>query len=246
MTLARRAGAAALWALAILSLAVVIGLAWTQQVMPGDRDAALAAWQNDQVTISDTETGILVEPASGATGDGLVFVPGAKVDPYAYLNKLSGMAENGTTVVITKPTLNIAFADVRPLNAFTAVAPNVDTWFVGGHSLGGVKACQYAADNDVAGLVLFGSYCAIDLSDSGFPTLSFVASNDGLSTPQKIADAAGLLPVDAVTVDLNGANHANFGDYGRQPGDGESETNDAEVRKVITDEFGKWHNSLGR
>lgn len=245
MTLAQRLGAVALWALALLSLIALLGVAWTQQVMTGDRTAALAAWQNDAISIVDTENGIVMEPTSGPSETGLVFVPGAKVDPYAYLNKLSGIVEDGTTVVITKPTLNIAFADVRPLDAFTADAPGIDTWFVGGHSLGGVKACQYAADNDVAGLVLFGSYCATDLSDSGIPVLSFVASNDGLSTPQKIADAANLLPADTVTVILDGANHADFGDYGVQPGDGESVVDDSDVRQAITDAFVEWADSLG-
>lgn len=245
MTAVKRLGPVALWVLASLSLIAVIGLAWTQQVMMGDRDAALDAWQNDAITITDTENGIVMEPTSGPGGAGLVFVPGAKVDPYAYLNKLSGIVEDGTTVVITKPTLNIAFADIRPLDAFTADVPGIDRWLVGGHSLGGVKACQYASDNDVAGLVLFGSYCATDLSDSDIPVLSFVASNDGLSTPQKIEDAAGLLPADTVTVNLDGANHADFGDYGRQPGDGESVVDDADVRLAITEAFEEWADALG-
>lgn len=244
MTIGRRLGATALWVIAVVVLVLVVALVWTQQVMAGDRDAALNAWTNDDITITDTQTGIIMEPISGADATGLVFVPGAKVDPYAYLDKLSGIAANGTTVVITKPTLNIAFADVRPLDAFTADAPGIDAWFVGGHSLGGVKACQYAADNEVAGLVLFGSYCANDLSGTDIPVLSFVASNDGLSTPQKIEDAAGLLPADTVTVVLDGANHADFGDYGVQPGDGESVVDDADVRQVITDTFQDWIDSL--
>lgn len=240
MTSARRLGRVALWVLAAIVLAGVIGAVWLHQVMAGDRDRALDAWQNDAIEITDTETGIVMEPTSGATSAGLVFVPGAKVDPYAYLYKLSGIVENGTTVVITKPTLNLAFADLRPLDAFTASAPGIDEWFVGGHSLGGVKACQYASDTSVAGLVLFGSYCATDLSGTDLPVLSFVAQNDGLSTPQKIEDAAGLLPADTVTVVLPGANHADFGDYGVQPGDGESDVDDADVRQVITDEFQAW------
>ncbi|WP_232528816.1 alpha/beta hydrolase [Mycetocola zhujimingii] len=234
----------ALWVLAAIVLAGVIGAVWLHQVMAGDRDRALEAWQNDAIEITDTETGIVMEPASGATSTGLVFVPGAKVDPYAYLYKLSGIVENGTTVVITKPTLNLAFADLRPLDAFTTNAPRIDEWFVGGHSLGGVKSCQYASDTSVAGLVFFGSYCATDLSGTDLPVLSYVAQNDGLSTPQNIEDAAGLLPADTITVELPGANHADFGDYGVQPGDGESTVDDSDVRDAITDEFQAWLDAL--
>lgn len=244
MTAARRLRAVGLWSLTVVLLIVVIGAVWAHQVMPGNRDAALEAWRNDAITITDTETAVVVEPRDGAATTGLVFVPGAKVDPYAYLYKLSGIVEDGATVVITKPTLNLALADLRPLAAFTDAAPAVDRWFVGGHSLGGVKACQYAGEADVAGLVLFGSYCASDLSAGDIPVLSFVAENDGLSTPDTIADAAGSLPDDAVTIDLPGANHADFGDYGVQPGDGTSVADDAEVRQVIADEFRAWVDRL--
>ncbi len=123
------------------------------------------------------------------------------------------------TVVITRPLLNLAFFDPRPLSTFTDLAPDVSTWAVGGHSLGGVRACQLAGDADA--LVLFASYCcANDLSASGLPVLSLSGSEDGLSTPQKIADAKGELPATATFVEIPGASHASFGSYGPQPGDG--------------------------
>ncbi|RLQ86508.1 alpha/beta hydrolase [Mycetocola zhadangensis] len=214
--------------------------------MAGDRTAALKAWTNDAITITDTDHSVILSPTSGASEQGLVFVPGAKVDPYAYLYKLSGIAEQGTTVVITKPILNLAIADPRPLDTFTADVPGVDRWLVGGHSLGGVKACTYATDASVDGLVLFGSYCATDLSRSGLPALSFVAENDGLSSPKKIADASGNLPGTSTAVEIAGANHANFGNYGTQPGDGESTADDDEVQRLLTDEFTAWADGLDR
>ncbi|MFE6965583.1 alpha/beta hydrolase [Agromyces sp. NPDC057679] len=225
----------------VIALLIVVFLAYAHTVMQGERPEALEAWRDDAVEITSTETGIVIEPVEGATGEGLVFIPGAKVDPYAYLYKLSGVAEaSGFTVVITKPTLNLAFFDQRPLSTFTALAPGVDDWYVGGHSLGGVRACQLAADGasgasdePVVGLVLFGSYCADDLAESGPAVLSVAGSNDGLSTPEKVAGAAHLLPADAEFVELEGVNHADFGDYGVQPGDGVSTRDDAEVRREI-------------
>ena len=87
------------------------------------------------------------------------------------------------------------------------------------------------------GLVLFGSYCANDVSESGLKVLSISGSDDGLSTPQKIESAAHLLPSDAVFVEIKGANHASFGDYGVQPGDGtaaiSSEQMQAELTRVL-------------
>ena len=221
---------------AVVALAVVAFLFYSSMVMRGDRAAALRAWEDDAVSITSTDHSIVISPTREASGAGLVFIPGAKVDPYAYLYKLSGIVEQtGATVVITKPTLNLAFFDSRPVSFFEADAPAVTRWFVGGHSLGGVRACQLAPDGDVVGLVLFGSYCANDLSDSGLEVLSISGSDDGLSTPAKVEAARHLLPEGANVVEVEGLNHAGFGDYGAQPGDGVGTLTDEEEREQITD-----------
>jgi hypothetical protein len=240
-TIRRRIRTTGWLALLALVLAIVAFVVWTQIVMAGDRRATIEVFDNAAVQVTDTGDSIVMTPTgedggADASGEGLVFIPGAKVDPYAYLYKLSGaVEESGLTVVITKPTLNLAFFDQRPLSTFTEAAPGVTDWFVGGHSLGGVRACQWADSEDVAGLVLFGSYCANDLSQSGLPVLSIGGSNDGLSTPAKIEDASGRLPANTEFVELDGANHADFGDYGVQPGDGTSTVSDEDVRAEITD-----------
>ena len=82
--------------------------------------------------------------------------------------------------------------------------------------------------------MFFGSYCADDVSGSDLAVLSISGSDDGLSTPDKIEDAAHLLPDDATFVEIEGANHASFGDYGVQPGDGVATASDREVRDEIT------------
>ncbi|TBN58564.1 alpha/beta hydrolase [Glaciihabitans arcticus] len=209
-------------------------------VMPGDRDRALEVWRNDDVVVTSTDQSIVLSPKSGGITTGLVFIPGAKVDPYSYMFTLSGVVvERGITVVITKPALNLAFFDLHSFDDYAADAPGIDRWFVGGHSLGGVRACQLAgegdsADSNLVGLVLFGSYCANDLSNTDLNVLSLAASNDGLSSANKISDAAGLLPRDARFIELEGANHASFGDYGVQPGDGEAEIDSDAARRLIT------------
>ncbi|GGL01241.1 alpha/beta hydrolase [Salinibacterium xinjiangense] len=224
----------------VVVLLVVAFLFYSSMVMMGDRTAAVKAWSNPAVTITSTGHSVVLEPTGEASGSGLVFIPGAKVDPYAYLYKLAGIVESsGVTVVITKPTLNLAFFDLRPLSLFEADAPDVTRWFVGGHSLGGVRACQLAespgAGAEVAGLVLFGSYCANNLSDSNLDVLSIGGSEDGLSTPGKIRDASHLLPGQANLVQVDGLNHAGFGDYGTQPGDGTATLTSDQERDAITE-----------
>ncbi|MCK6081558.1 alpha/beta hydrolase [Microbacterium sp. EYE_5] len=216
-------------------VAGVVGIVIWSQV--GVMDAEAGPWdevrQDDRIAVSDTGGNVVLTPADGASETGLVFVPGAKVQAEAYAAKLSGLvAEEGMTVVITRPWLNLAFFDPRPLSTFTDAAPDVDTWLVGGHSLGGVRACQLAGHAD--GLVLFASYCSNDVSDSGLPVLSISGSEDGLSTPEKIRDAAPLLPPDAEFVEVAGAAHASFGDYGPQAGDGTPTIDDADMAAEIT------------
>lgn len=223
-----------LWGLAIVLVLAAAGiLAWTQiGVMAAEPEPLAAVKDNPAITVTDADEGIVLAPADGDSENGLVFVPGAKVDPWAYASILQGVAEDGTTVVITRPWLNLAFFDPRGLDAFTSAAPDVDAWAVGGHSLGGVRACQLASDAEA--LVLFGSYCSNDLSGSGLPVLSIAGSEDGLSTPAKIADARHLLPTDAEMVEVDGASHASFGAYGPQAGDGTPTISPAQMQEEVT------------
>lgn len=239
VTRRRRILVRVLWSLAALVVLLVAGtLVWTQVgVMAAEPDPLAQAEANPALTIESAPEGIVLSPADGDSDVGLVFIPGAKVQPEGYIATLQDLAaEDGITVVITRPWLNLAFFDPRGLDAFTSAAPDVDSWMVSGHSLGGVRACRLAPDADA--LVLFASYCANDLSDYRMPVLSVSGSEDGLSTPQKIADARNLLPADARLVEIDGASHASFGAYGPQAGDGEPTISDQAARARITDLIG--------
>jgi pimeloyl-ACP methyl ester carboxylesterase len=217
----RRVLKVVLWGLvAIVVLGVGGILVWSQVgVMAAEPEPLADVRADPAIRIEDAPQGIVMTPADGDSDRGLVFVPGAKVDPWAYASILQGLADDGVTVVITRPWLNLAFFDLRGLDAFTSAAPDIDDWAVGGHSLGGVRACQLAPDAEA--LVLFGSYCADDVSTRDLAVLSISGSEDGLSTPAKIDAARHLLPADAEMVEIDGASHASFGDYGPQAGDGE-------------------------
>ncbi|MET2012018.1 alpha/beta hydrolase [Microbacterium chocolatum] len=234
----RRRGWRALWWVlgalgALIVAAVVAFLIWANVGVMGAEPAALSAVEsNPAVTLTDEGEAWVLAPAAGGSDTGLVFIPGAKVEADAYAATLVGAVSEGATVVITKPTLNLAFFDFRPLSDFTALAPEVTTWAVGGHSLGGVRACQLAEDADA--LVLFASYCANDLSGSDLPVLSIAGSEDGLSTPEKIAESASLLPADTEFVEIAGGNHAGFGAYGPQSGDNPATISDEQIRAEIT------------
>ncbi len=209
-------------------------LVWSQVGVMAAEPEPLASVRDDPaIAYQDASVAIVLKPTDGADEEGLVFIPGAKVDPWAYAAKLSGLVTGERmTVVITRPWLNLAFFDPRPIGEYTALAPEVDTWMVGGHSLGGVRACQLAEEADA--LVLFGSYCANDLSASGLPVLSISGSHDGLSTRAKIEAARPKLPADAEYIEIDGVNHASFGDYGPQAGNGRRTIPDDEMTAKLT------------
>ena len=96
---------------ALLLVAIVGILIWSQVgVMAAEPEPLAAVRDDDRIVITDDSAAIVLAPASGATGVGLVYIPGAKVDPWAYAATMSGVVvEDGVTVVITKPWLNLAF-----------------------------------------------------------------------------------------------------------------------------------------
>jgi len=240
-----RVRAVGLGALATLALVVVGFLIWANTPYRADRGPVIEVWANDDVQVQYLDEGILITPVGDAAdlparATGLIFVPGARVEAHAYMFQLSGVVEQyGVTVLITEPTLNLAFFDTRTVDHFAAAAPEVDRWFVGGHSLGGVRACLMTPGSTVEGLVLFGSYCANDLSGSGLQVLSIAGENDALSTPTIIVENSGLLPAESTFVTIGGANHASFGDYGPQTGDGERTITSEQMRAELTVQLGK-------
>jgi pimeloyl-ACP methyl ester carboxylesterase len=230
------------WVVAVVVLIAVVFFVWAHIVMQGTRSAALQVWRDDRVAVRDAGDSVVMTPTGTADGKGIVFIPGAKVDPYAYMATFRQVVASGTTVVITKPTLNLAFFDTRPLSTFESQAPDVTTWAVGGHSLGGVRACQLAKDAD--GLLLLGSYCANDISRSYIQVLSVSGSRDGLSTPAKVEAARHLLPTTATMTEIEGGNHADFGAYGDQPGDRTATITRAEARSQIATAVEHWVSDL--
>ena len=207
------------WAARLVVLALVAMLAWLNPFAYQPAGAATAAG----VSVAEEPTAIVLTPDGGPAAKGLVFYPGARVEARAYVDILKPAAEAGALVVILKTPLNLSLLDGNQARSAMAAHPEISTWTVGGHSLGGVSASSFALGNqDVDGLLLYASYPLDSMRDrAGLKVLSISGSEDGLSTPEKIDASRELLPLDAMFVEVQGGNHAFFGSYGAQPGDGE-------------------------
>jgi predicted alpha/beta-hydrolase family hydrolase len=226
----------------ITVLGVVAALMWLSpfphQSEPRQALRASGSTATTQATSSTEDAAsITLAPAGNAT-TGLVFYPGAKVDAHAYQDLLQPLAAAGHLVVILKEPLGVSLLDTNQARAAMDRHPGIATWAVGGHSLGGVSASAFAASNpDVAGLLLFASYPAANMADTqGLSVLSISGSNDGLSTPEKIAASKSLLPPTTTYATVKGGIHAFFGDYGEQPGDGEPGTTREQAQQQIVAE----------
>jgi len=149
---------------------------------------------------------------------GVVFYPGARVAPDAYLPTAAAIATraNATVVVPGMPANLAVFAPSRA-DAVLAGEADVQRWVVGGHSLGGAMACRYAAEEPVAGLLLVGAYC--DRPVRGTAALSVVGTRDGVVNRERFAASTGNLPAGARVVRVDGMNHTQAGWYGGQRGD---------------------------
>ncbi len=136
---------------------------------------------------------------------------------------LRPLAKAGYLIVVLKEPFGVALVDVNHAQRVLAVHPEVTSWAVGGHSLGGVAASSFADTHgpQVKGLVLYGSYPSAKLARTDLKVLSISGSADGLTTPADIAASKANLPRRTQFVTVKGGIHAFFGDYGDQPGDGQ-------------------------
>jgi pimeloyl-ACP methyl ester carboxylesterase len=187
---------------------------------------ALAALESDAQVHVETDPWLVFLPVGQDPSTGLILYPGGRVDPRAYAPTARALAEEGYLVVIVPMPLNLAvFAPGRAADVMAAF-PGIENWAVGGHSLGGSMAANFAhgSPEEVRGLVLWAAYPAgsDDLSAYQLAASSIYGTRDGLATPDEIDASRPLLPPDTRWTAIEGGNHAQFGWYGPQSGDNEA------------------------
>lgn len=209
-------------AAAVVTLVVVGSLLWLRP-FPASQTALDAMDGSPEVRVTSSATRITLTPTAAAPRSGLVFQPGARVDPRAYVPLLARVSAAGVLVVVVKQPLAIGFTAIGAPGDVIDDHPEVEEWSVGGHSLGGVAASAYVEDHpgEVGGLLLWASYPLGSLADrTDLAVASVSGTNDGLATPADIEASRADLPASTTFVAVEGATHAFFGDYGEQPGDG--------------------------
>jgi hypothetical protein len=225
-------------------------LAFYYKPMPAMEDKALLS-SDSSVRVEPHSVGLVFSPVvsegHAAKSSGLVFYGAARVPPEAYAYLARACAAAGYTAVLASVPLNLAvFAPDMPAKAASA-CPSVIRWVISGHSLGGGVAASFVARNAkesegkaiaVAGLFLLAAYPdrRVDLSTNSLSVVTVGATHDTLSPPAKIAEGRDRLPAGSRYVEIAGGNHAQFGEYGPESGDGFAEIPGPTQRKATVEE----------
>ena len=168
--------------------------------------------------------------------DALIFYPGAKVEYTAYLPLAYALAEDGIDCFLVKMPLNFALLGSGKAGDIME-RYEYEHWYLGGHSLGGVAASMYTAGRDLDGLILLASYPTKGVYT---PVLEIYGDQDTVLNMEKRAEADQYLPKDYETLVIEGGNHAQFGNYGEQKGDGEALISREKQQEITAEKIGEF------
>jgi dienelactone hydrolase len=202
---------------------VFVGFVVWAETPPAPMREVYDALETDSAVIVSKTDWIVFQPVISNKNVGFVIYPGGRVDFRSYAPMAHRIATKGYLVVIVRMPFNLAVFGINKANDVIKSYSQISTWVIGGHSLGGTMAAQFAHENpsEVKGLVLWAAYPAsgTELSKDNLLVTTIYGTNDGLVSLSQIEDSLKLLPVNTTRIEIVGGNHAQFGWYGDQGGD---------------------------
>jgi len=201
-----------------------------------DTEAVAAFAQDTSVDCRLLSDGVLLFQPKEAKA-GFIFYPGGKVEYTAYAPLMHACAEREVLCVLIEMPFNLAVMDIDAADGIKEKFPEIESWYIGGHSLGGSMAASYLADNmgEYSGLILLGSYSTADMSGENIRALSIYGSEDAVMNREKYEENLCNLPADCSELVIEGGNHSGFAMYGEQEGDGLSLISNVEQITICAD-----------
>lgn len=180
---------------------------------------------------------------------GVIYYPGGLVHPKAYARFAKALAMSTQySVFVTSPLFHLAITQISLADQVMSQHPSIDTWLIGGHSLGGTSAAFYTFEHvdEITGLFLLASYTTeqADFSSTDVSVLSIVGSEDLVLNQSTYVAHQQYLPVNHVEVIIEGGNHSQFADYGRQRGDGVAFIDGLEQEALVVTALTTWVDQL--
>jgi hypothetical protein len=221
---------------AVVAVLAIAFFAYTKDYYRASDLADSSLVSDEEVNVEKLDDGTYVFKPTNETNTGIIFYPGGKVEYSAYAPLLHELASRGVLCVLVKMPANLAILDSNAANGIKEDFPEVENWYLSGHSLGGACASMYLAKNgnDYKGLILLAAYSNKDLKNSNLDVLCIYGSNDGVMKMDSYNDNKKNLPEDAKEVVIEGGIHSYFGSYGLQKGDGEPTiTNEDQINSTV-------------
>jgi len=234
----------------ILALSVVLMLllgttVWYLWPYTPDSAAVEAMQSDNTIKVTTDSYAIVIEPAYEPIQQfGIIFYPGALVEPESYAPLARDFATLGYRTIIARMPLNLALLGENRASHLMERYPD-QPFVIGGHSMGGAFAARYTASNPnhVKGLFFLAAYSDVPLT---LPVLSILASQDQVLDQAAYHRYRSNLPKTAQTLTIEGGNHAQFGDYGPQKGDGQASITPEEQRQQAVQSVVKWIGKIGQ
>ena len=232
---------------AVIVITAVAAAVYVNDFYPA-RDVAAYMESGGGVTVSDITNKYINEKYEAYLFDGpgeenaLIFYPGAKVEETAYAPLMRAVAEGGVDCFLVKMPLRLAFFKADSADLIIADRSldedGYESYWLAGHSLGGAMAANHTAElpGIYSGLFLLASYPTEDLSRAHIPVTFICGENDGVINRDKLGAGLSLAP-DHEYVEIRGGNHAGFGSYGRQKGDGNADIAAEEQWSITAEEI---------
>lgn len=231
--------------LGLLIIGIIGFFLWASDSYKPQNIAKEALISDDIVEVEISEH-ISFTPKNIEPTKGFIFYPGAKVEPESYAPFARDIAKSGYEVIIADMPLNLAVFSPNIAKKIIAKYENIESWTVGGHSLGGVMAAKFAGENNyVDGVVMLASYPMNDkLKNLGKEVLTIWGSTDGIVNFESLSLSRDKLPEDTTYVEIEGANHSQFGDYGKQNGDNDAIISQEEQLKITSQSIIEFLNKI--
>ena len=171
--------------------------------------------------IEEFSDGLFID--GGGSSDAIIFYPGGKVEYTAYLPLCTKLAAEGIDCFLVEMPFHLAIFGSNKAGSIMEEY-TYDNWYLAGHSLGGAMAANYVADNvdEFAGLIMLAAYPTKALVSDNLKVLSVYGNKDEVINREKLKESSEFVPEHYTEIGLGGANHAGFGNYGVQKGDGEA------------------------